>query len=238
MDMISYFVVLVFCVYFEKCRSEINNIGPSILNEVRTSTDNSFASLDSGAIPLENSRIQPSDHLPIGEMLSGGREPTIGDINPKRLRRILTAKKFNHEFMSVKRPSESVKFPNGSLYYNLNNGHPRGRMPAQLKSLSLSSDRGKQRVHDKQVRHTIRKFLWNYSYCPVLYKWRDLGLNFWPRWIKEGRCYNGRSCSIPAGMSCKQKDHTFLTLLYWHCKQNCYWMRIQYPIISSCACGC
>ena len=198
-------------------------------------------------IPLhhDTSRITPSNDLPLDTLLAtSGREPYNGERNPKRLLRILGGRNYNSDFMSDKRPEESFRSPNGTLEYDLSNGHPRGKMPPELKSFTLNVDRGRNqprlRLEDKHDRHVVRRFLWNYSYCPVLYRWKDLGARFWPRWIREGSCYNGRSCSIPAGMRCQQSASTSLTLLYWHCRRmkKCLWIRIQYPVISACNCGC
>ena len=77
------------------------------------------------------------------------------------------------------------------------------------------------------------------SVCPVTFTWTDLGIYFWPRWIKSGSCQsnskssvpdslttsastksNGVNCSWPKGMKCGQDDVKTLQILRWHCRKR------------------
>ncbi|XP_046404150.1 5E5 antigen-like [Ischnura elegans] len=37
-------------------------------------------------------------------------------------------------------------------------------------------------------RRRLRRLLLSITHCPVRWTWKDVGIRFWPRWIKEGRC--------------------------------------------------
>ncbi|KAG8230909.1 hypothetical protein J437_LFUL002941 [Ladona fulva] len=180
--------------------------------------------------------------------------------------------------------------------------------------------RGRRRRRKKGVRMSslrrLRRLLLSVTQCPIRWSWRDVGVRFWPRWVKEGRCgeaskeetrkehrkrkgrkalgrrrkgegkkgnstamwEEGRkgkrggeegekaegdvkmegSCSIPPGMVCRASRARSITLLRWHCKEwgpdegesgtkepesvreqmNCRWIKVQYPIVTRCACVC
>ena len=104
-------------------------------------------------------------------------------------------------------------------------------------------------IKNRKNRKSLQRYLAWYSYCPVLYRWRDLGRRFWPRWIREGDCGGGggggdkrrqRSCSVPAGMTCKPDRSATKTVLWWHCRRTgqCGWIPIKYPVIVGCRCSC
>ncbi|XP_010224591.1 PREDICTED: noggin-2-like, partial [Tinamus guttatus] len=95
----------------------------------------------------------------------------------------------------------------------------------------------------KKARRKVLQWLWAYTYCPVLYTWKDLGVRFWPRYIKEGNCFAEKSCSFPEGMFCKPVKSVTKTFLRWHCQgwssqKYCTWIPVQYPLISECKCSC
>lgn len=175
-------------------------------------------------------------------------DPTAKDLDRGTLMNIL-AENFDLRYMSVNRPLESKLLPNGTLEYDFKRNRPVGKMPDSIRNLDFTSQLSlpdgpsiKSKLTSK-LSKKVQRFLWAYSYCPVNFTWKDLGVRFWPRWIKIGRCYNGRSCSIPAGMGCKPSGTRHLTLLRWHCKnwdytRSCSWIRVQYPIISECQCSC
>jgi noggin len=81
-------------------------------------------------------------------------------------------------------------------------------MPKSLRKLEWGAlgmaDGSKLRTRvSPKLRRKLVQFLWAYTACPLFEKWRDLGIRFWPRWLKEGHCHSERSCSIPAGMTCQ-----------------------------------
>lgn len=64
-----------------------------------------------------------------------------------------------------------------------------------------------------KLKRKLIQFLWAYTACPILQKWRDLGIRFWPRWLKEGHCESKRSCSIPPSMTCSPSEAEYKVLL-------------------------
>ncbi|VDP67173.1 unnamed protein product [Echinostoma caproni] len=97
----------------------------------------------------------------------------------------------------------------------------------------------------RRVRKALRRLLMDYTSCPVLYRWRDWGQRFWPRWIKEGKCVNlgQTSCSIPPGMFCVEAAHRSIVVLRFLCftswpRSSCSWYRFNLPVLSRCQCGC
>jgi len=110
-------------------------------------------------------------------------------------------------------------------------------------------------IRGRVTRRCVQRYLAAYSYCPVYARWRDLGRRFWPRWIREGSCrgeLRSRSCSIPAGMTCRPKRSATKTVLWWYCRVSqgragqsaalapsaWNWIPIKYPIITACKCSC
>jgi noggin len=165
------------------------------------------------------------------------------DLNRHNLHKVLGAH-FNPEFMSVEQPLEMILSPNGT-YSSPNRHHiPRDIRRLARKVVSKDSENALLKV-SRRIRNKVKRFLMSYTHCPVLHKWKDVGVRFWPRWIKTGSCDTKRSCSIPAGMRCKPMESTKLTLLRYFCRTNwktkerdCSWIEAQYPVTSACKCRC
>ncbi|KAK3091529.1 hypothetical protein FSP39_020544 [Pinctada imbricata] len=66
----------------------------------------------------------------------------------------------------------------------------------------------------------FRGWLLRHGSCPVTYVWEDLGVLFWPRWIRRGHCDATVSCSWPPGMSCVPAESKIIKLLRWNCKRR------------------
>lgn len=200
-------------------------------------------------------RPLPSDDLPVIDLVEPvGHlyDPGPEDLDPVNLQRIL-AGHFDPKFMAVQRPKESYLHPNGSLKpgFRLRKGRlvPARPMPRELQKIRLKNIElpGGLRVRldmGRRLRRKMRQLLWTYTYCPLVYRWKDLGLRFWPRWIREGRCYKSRrSCSFPPGMSCREKSSTEKTVLRWHCRdwaqrRQCRWILATMSILVECSCSC
>ena len=198
------------------------------------------------------SRPNPSDELPVSGLIENPStlfDPPKEDLNHIKLRRML-GKDFDPDFMGIGRPIITVFQPNGTITIKRRKGRPKERRPKYIEDIGKPIRHGNQlRLPglnvNRRTKRKVKKYIWNYTHCPVVYVWKDLGIRFWPRWIKEGHCYNGRSCSIPPGMSCKPNGHEKRTIFRWHCPLNkkgqitkCRWIRIQYPIITKCYCSC
>ncbi|VEL09201.1 unnamed protein product, partial [Protopolystoma xenopodis] len=95
-------------------------------------------------------------------------------------------------------------------------------------------------------RHWLARVMTTFTSCPVHYIWRDLGPEFWPRWVKWGRClYTDRpavSCSLPPGMTCQPARFVQVPLLRYICfgdwpRHKCRWYRYQTRGLVRCQCG-
>lgn len=110
----------------------------------------------------------------------------------------------------------------------------------------------------------FQQWLVKKSSCPVKFEWEDLGEFFWPRYVRRGECQQRAagwersapaSCSWPRGMSCNPADAEVLQILRWHCRRRktpdllglttrqkirksykCRWIKVPYPVTSSCKC--
>ncbi|XP_064620782.1 noggin-2-like [Lineus longissimus] len=192
------------------------------------------------------SRPMPSEtHSAVDliEPVDPSLDPKGLELNPRILHKILGSN-FNPEFMSVEQPLEMILSPNGT-YSSPDRHHiPRDLRRLVRKVVSKDSDNSLLKV-SKRIRNKVKRFLISYTHCSVLHKWKDIGVRFWPRWIKTGSCDSKQSCSIPAGMRCKPMASTKLTLLRYFCVSNwdtkekdCSWIEAQIPVTSGCKCGC
>ena len=184
--------------------------------------------------------------LDIQETVNKDLDPDLDNLDTIELLGIM-GKDYNREFMSIRQPAEMRTNPNGTLLYKFSNKQvPLGPMPEEIEALSdkavkLSDDGPELRIKfSRKTKRKLQKFLWSYSYCPVRYRWKELSIRFWPRWIKTGQCESKRSCSIPAGMTCQPSKMQNIKLLRYYCPfaGNCHWIKIEYPILAECSCGC
>lgn len=185
-------------------------------------------------------RPSPSEHLPVPDLKEDPDpeyDPREQDLAERTLRKKLGSN-FDPNYMSITHP----------WLVNLSTPEPPkrlpGPMPIEIKKLDLSETPYGRRVKvGKKARRKFLQWLWTYTYCPVVYTWKDLGVRFWPRYIKEGNCFNERSCSFPEGMFCKPVKSITKTFLRWYCQgflkqKYCTWIPVQYPVISECKCSC
>ncbi|GFO04347.1 protein unc-80 homolog [Plakobranchus ocellatus] len=210
-------------------------------------------------LPSRGPRPISSDVLPIEPLIEHPSilyDPSPEDLNIKTLREQI-GDEFDRRFMSVRDPRR-----------RRNKSLTKITRPPALRSRSKSGKGGKHtggirkrpsffrllrsaRLQDgtkirldvsKRERRIFQKYMWNLTFCPVKFTWRELSVRFWPRWIREGRCVNRRSCSVPAGMTCKPSKFVYKTLLRWVCnparRKTCKWVNISYPIITECSCSC
>lgn len=192
-------------------------------------------------------RPQPSDEIlsiskfefPPGN--SRDRLPTAKDLDPSMLLRFI-GNRIDDKYLSITQPFDSLRFVNGTMESNFKKGLPKDELPEEIQHLNIAlpgNEQQNMRIKNPQIRRILRQYLWASSYCPVVYKWKDLGERFWPRWINIGDCYKRASCSIPAGMTCQPSESTDLTVLWWRCRRSrCKWLPVQWPILTKCTCGC
>ncbi|XP_008121276.1 noggin-2 [Anolis carolinensis] len=193
--------------------------------------------------PYLRLRPSPSDNLPVKDIIEHPDpeyDPKEQDLDERTLRKKLGSG-FDPHFMSVSVPAQG----------NLSGSDPphrpfkgTGPLPNELKKLDLGETPYGARLRmGKKARRKFLQWLWAYTYCPVVYTWKDLGPRFWPRFIKEGNCFSERSCSFPEGMYCKPVKSVTKTFLRWYCQgwsrqKYCTWIPVQYPVISECKCAC
>ncbi|XP_056627612.1 noggin-3 [Triplophysa dalaica] len=187
----------------------------------------------------------PSDNLPL-EVLKEHPDPTLdpkeNDLNETELRAILGSH-FDQNFMSITPPEDKYAGLDDLNESELTKLRPTGTMPKDIKAMEFEIQHGKKHKPSKKLRRRLQLWLWNYTFCPVVHTWQDLGGRFWPRYVKVGSCYSKRSCSFPEGMVCKPAKSTHFTILRWRCQHRkgglkCAWIPIQYPVISECKCSC
>ncbi|NP_001089025.1 noggin 2 L homeolog precursor [Xenopus laevis] len=192
--------------------------------------------------PYLRLRPSPSENLPVKDIIEHPdpeQDPKEQDLDERTLRKKLGSN-FDPNFMSVVLPN-SV---NTSTQDSLTKMKTLGSIPLELKKLDLSETPYGGRIRmGKKARRKFLQWLWAYTYCPVMYTWKDLGVRFWPRFIKEGHCFSEKSCSFPEGMYCKPIKSVTKTFLRWYCQgwtrqKYCTWIPVQYPIISECKCSC
>jgi noggin len=221
-----------FVDYNEEDEQLQRQIGHSSALRLRPSPDDSIDGLP--VLPLLR-RQRPSSMSPSSTSL----DPSPADLDARLLSSLLGAD-YDATFMSPLRPPDSILYPNGSflLYredFLADNG--RGsklpRLPAiRVPGRSSSSTTTLTAAVGREARHRLKRYLAAYSHCPLFVRWRDLGRRFWPRWIREGSCRGQssgtgsgkagvgreRSCSIPAGMTCRPNRSSTKTVLWWHCR--------------------
>lgn len=204
-------------------------------------------------------------------------DPRPQDLNDTLLRSEL-GNLFDSNCMSVIRPkhlNRQMMNSNQSLINRKGWLVPPGEMPQFLRKMNFKyiragsneggggggggSTRHRSRVSAK-LKRKLQQFLWAFTACPVVYRWKDMGIRFWPRYLREGHCIQGKmSCSIPPGMKCRPSSKQHKTLLRWHCLSphknhytasytsgssdislglQCQWIKISYPLITECSCSC
>ncbi|KAK7112610.1 noggin-1-like [Littorina saxatilis] len=91
---------------------------------------------------------------------------------------------------------------------------------------------------EASVTHVLGAWLMQRSRCHVHYVWDDLGILYWPRWVRRGFCQAGQSpsssssssysstpslsssCSWPPGMHCVPAESRRIRILRWQCRHN------------------
>ena len=87
-------------------------------------------------------------------------------------------------------------------------------------NFTYTDENGQSVELDDQERKSVENWLLQRTSCPVYYTWMDLGVYFWPRWIRKGSCDASHSCSWPAGMHCVPEQSDTVRLLTWQCQSS------------------
>lgn len=200
-------------------------------------------------------RIPPFGRLPVlMQYVPQGKQ-----LKEKRLRRRL-GNDFDKFWMSVDEPAEesediSVIGPN----------YVRLQILQDIENFTKSYKFQIENTTDI-VDETVSFFrkMMSYGSCKVNYKWEDLSILFWPRWVKQGSCNTEVSCSFPSGMYCSAAKSKVIKLLKWTCKRKrkgskrqkkknkpedrqkknrfpgvkCRWKKVPFPVTAECICTC
>lgn len=118
-------------------------------------------------------------------------------------------------------------------------------MPEEIKNIDFRMP-GMKRYLGPKASRKLQLWLWQVSHCPVLQKWKDLGVRYWPRHINVGKCSKKTTCSFPSGMKCRVNGTRSVGVLRWHCLDRnaqrkdttCKWLKFDYPVITDCKCAC
>ncbi|XP_063228070.1 noggin-2-like [Bacillus rossius redtenbacheri] len=224
-------------------------------------------SAGSGGLSPQESGLRPGpplEDLPPPDLIevpNKHHDPRQADLNATLLLARL-GRNFDPRFMSIDKPrhqrhhanrTDSDDFP----YRHNTKGRlvPKGQMPRALRKMNFKYIR----LHDgtrvrtgvsAKLKKKLQQFLWAYTACPVAHRWRDLGVRFWPRYLREGYCPPSKtSCSIPPGMTCRPAAEAHKTVLRWHCPaghrggqhsaaSSCQWINVEYPLVTQCSCSC
>ncbi|KAK4026818.1 noggin-2 [Daphnia magna] len=229
-----------------------NNL-PTVSAGVQTTVKNVQQQQQQLRVKPQPSASGASSGLPVPDLLESPDakyDPKPKDIDAAALR-LRLKDHFDGRFMSIGQPKEAILYPNGTaeypVRYNNNLSPSRRNVPGRSKwnlgSLQLPDGSRVRTRLSRKVRKKLEKFLWLYTQCPVIYRWKDLGSRYWPRWIKQGRCHANQSCSFPPGMTCRASEEREVVILRWHCQywdppRFCKWIPLHYPIVRQCTCGC
>lgn len=163
--------------------------------------------------------------------------PSTAFHSPRKMLILLGPRFFNPNLQNLSRPQESILYPNGQLVFPKDN-----RDLAKLIRRRIT-------VLSKYVK-SIFKNRYNpalnvYATCPIVLSWKDYGEQYWPRWVREGKCVDleGISCSLPPGMYCVGHEERTVIMLRYFCplsgdENSCNWYRMQKPVLVSCKCAC
>ena len=181
--------------------------------------------------------MQLTRHLP---------DPHEKDLNKTGLLKILGSN-FDPKYMSVEPPNDSRK-PAEPQHLTLRTSSIMDQeteaIPWKIQNMQFEIQRkenGRKRMLGKRASMKLRQWLWELSRCPVKYDWADLGVKFFPRYVKTGQCVK-KICSFPDGMSCHPDAKKRLKMLIWICfndsTTSCGWRPFTVGTLASCKCGC
>ncbi|XP_059163830.1 noggin-like [Physella acuta] len=190
------------------------------------------------------------DGTSLAQTLFGGNfqqlTPGTKDLKPKKLMRRL-GKDFNAFWMSTELPHDLLKLhvqakTDSALIPDLESTNLQAleqTLRAKYGRDNVSGDDGGVDAVDQlagggdlveHVMRLVQTWLVEKASCRVYYQWEDLGLLFWPRWIKRGLCQppegalhtmaapKPAACSWPPGMHCVAAKPKTIQVLRWACR--------------------
>ena len=154
-------------------------------------------------------------HLP---SVPVGYGPRRSQLRPERLAAKL-GPAFDSNLMSIDRPADAsiVTFQQETGLENV------ADLNEQLELLNFTYHddvTGEVQTLKPAVRKYLEKWLLQRAACPVRQTWSDLGLYYWPRWVRRGSCDSRAACSWPPGMHCVPQERRPIRLLRWTCQRR------------------
>ncbi|KAM3185650.1 hypothetical protein ACTXT7_005947 [Hymenolepis weldensis] len=127
--------------------------------------------------------------------------------SPRKMLILLGPRFFNPHLQSVSIPREAHLYPNGELNF-----------PNQTKLLAklIRKRISTLKKHFNRVfKQKDIQVLSTYSTCPIIFTWKNYGEQYWPRWVREGKCIDleDASCSLPPGMFCVGHEERTVVML-------------------------
>ncbi|VDL61532.1 unnamed protein product [Hymenolepis diminuta] len=157
--------------------------------------------------------------------------------SPRRMLILLGPRFFNPHLQSVSIPREAYLYPNGEL-----NFPNQTKVSAKLIRKRIST---LKKHFNRVFKQKDIQVLSTYSTCPIIFTWKNYGEQYWPRWVREGKCIDleEASCSLPPGMFCVGHEERTVVMLRYFCplsedENSCSWYRMQKPVLISCKCAC
>lgn len=209
---------------------------PSVPSSGNVATTQHFNDL------LRSSSSSTGSLLP--ELPEDESSPTPGpdDLNPRLLRRKL-GPLYDPAFTSAQppRPETQKEEGGGAPTGGEEKRKWRGRIASVLK---LHKRLSRARKSKKRQRKLILAWYRETAACPTRYAWVDMGVRYWPRYMRKGYCDPARPCLEAAGAGCRPSAEHHVTLLRFHCqgisreRRYCSWIKARIPNVLACSCTC
>ena len=201
----------------------------------QTAPTNGFARF---YLKTPSAMVQQTNFTALYHLIRKGQrwpDPQSKDLEETKLRLILGT--YSRNFLSTAMP---IDFANAAQSNMVTEEELLRTMPNALKSIQFNVPTKRKRRARSKTQSLFRLWLWSLSYCPVQYKWVDMGKYVWPRYMKVGYCPK-RPCSFPEGMTCQpSRKDVQVKVLLWYCTRSlhCSWKVYSERITSACSCRC
>lgn len=193
-------------------------------------------------VPLQRPITYADPITPLKFSSKAKRKPKKKHLKPKRLLAKM-GDDFDPQWMAIDREDSFDEPTVGQV-----DQEQLDRLEYNVKALNLEKVLGE---NNTEVISLVEEWLVQRSSCPVTFQWTDLGVYFWPRWVKKGHCQSKSVCSWPeGGMGCVEDKMKVLNILRWHCRRanrrgkggghghKCKWYKVPYPVTEKCKCAC
>ena len=176
-------------------------------------------------------------------------KPQLSDLND-------AAQKFtahlNKQFLAFEKPgkyAKAMRKVKGNLINKLNSkrkdrdNEGEFEMPnnIQHRKFSVRKNRYVTKALGPKASEKIKHWLYELSHCKVRYRWTNLGINIYPRYILRGTCSKKKTCSYPPGMRCVESEREAVLVYLFTCgnlRKKCKWLPLNVDVLTKCDCKC